>query len=129
MKTYKAWEAIKAIEENEKLEFKNECGLVIKYEDFVIRFFRGDKNVERYGIPDGEWTLIQNPVTFMEAIKAYNEGKTIKCTWLEEGSEQSCFYKPQEIFGNYSFSELIDNDRAIITQTEILKGKWYIEED
>lgn len=127
MKTYKTWEAIKAIEENEKLEFENSHGTIIKYENLVIRFFDKDgKNIKRYGIPlDTQWTLIQKPVTFMEAIEAYSKGKTIKCYLNTEDYDDAMAYVPDK---GSELGSLIDDCGCTITQTEILEGKWYIEE-
>jgi len=125
MKTYKTWEAIKAIEENEKLEFENSHGTIIKYENLVIRFFDKDgKNIKRYRMPlDTQWTLIQKPVPFMEAIKALNEGKNIYC---EIDSGKLHYQTGSSLNGYYA---VLDEFEGPITTKEILQGKWYIEED
>lgn len=138
MKTYKTWEALKMLEENRKAKFE----LVVKdssvdLENTILTLgakeyinFIENGTGKRIGgnvSIDDEWTLIQEPVPFMEAIKAYDKGKTIKCVF---GSYHGLsIYKPQFAFGDYKFSDLRDENEGPITQTEILEGKWYIEED
>ena len=73
--------------------------------------------IEAVNMPVG--TEIQKPISFMEALKAFNNGKTIRCIY--EGDEY--FYK----WGiGYM---LIDEDKNPISSTEILNGEWYIEGD
>lgn len=77
MKTYKTWEVIKMITENPKLKFRTYCSDVFKDENGYIVF----ENIDCIDGFDGnfkgneEWTLIQEPVDFMTAVKS---GKKIK---------------------------------------------------
>lgn len=76
------------------------------------------------GIPDdAKFIKEQKPVDFMTAIKAFDEGKTIEC--IVNGATES-IYKPYKEYG--SFQCLYDGSQLAITQTEILKGEWYIRE-
>ena len=61
------------------------------------------------------------PVTFMEAIKAYWDGKTIHHKY-NVGSGVS-EYIPQEDGGR-----LIDESGIAITASEIMEGDWFIKE-
>ena len=61
----------------------------------------------------------QKPVSFMKALKAFDNGKTIRCIY--EGDEY--FYKWGAGY------MLADEDKNPISSTEILNGEWYIEGD
>ncbi|MFR4584670.1 hypothetical protein [Clostridium cadaveris] len=77
MKTYKTWEVIKMLSENPNLKFRTYCSDVFKSENGYIVF----ENIDCIDGFDGnftgneEWTLIQEPVDFMTAVKS---GKKIK---------------------------------------------------
>jgi len=58
---------------------------------------------------------VETPVSFLEALKAYEEDKTIKCAVT--GYTRT--YTPQN-------KGLTDNMGAYITANEILNGQWYI---
>lgn len=60
---------------------------------------------------------------FMEAIKAYSEGKTIICKIENNKTE----FKPQELFTNDN--PILDEFEDGVTAKEILEGKWYIIND
>ena len=61
---------------------------------------------------------LQNPVSFIEAIKARYEGKTIKVVLRNN----------ERIYKDNS-AGLIDQNGGYLTPLEILEGKWYIEEE
>ena len=61
---------------------------------------------------------IQKPVSFMEAIKARCEGKTIKVVLRNN----------ERIYKDNS-AGLKDQNGGYLTPLEILEGKWYIEEE
>jgi hypothetical protein len=119
MKTYKTWEVIKLLTENPKLQFENDSyNSILKtdlkysaYLDLVNKGTFENKKLEIYLGLDHEWTLIKQPVSFMEAVKAFKEGKTIKSvcntSWDSYSPDQTDFME--------------------ITPEEILEGKWYIE--
>jgi len=60
-----------------------------------------------------------NKVSFMKAIQAYNEYKTIKCIWL------NCIYE-FEYKNNEANLINLEEDRLL---NLILEGEWYIKED
>lgn len=59
------------------------------------------------------------PVPFMEAVKAYHNGKTIRCTHIFFGERE---YKRQNDAG----SLMKDDIHMPISSDEILYGQWYI---
>jgi hypothetical protein len=75
-----------------------------------------------------EWELIQQPVPFIEAVKAYSEGKTIRC----ELQDRKHTYRPNEHtrlardYG-YEFKGAVLN--VGVSTKEIIEGQWFIEED
>jgi hypothetical protein len=126
MKKYKTWEVIKAMTENKDLRFKYNTG----YETGEIAVVRSDIRVVKCdgkpidthfelhtGFIGIEWELIQQPITFMEAVKAYSEGKTIRC----EIGEEARVYDYKVGYG------MTNIDHYAITVGEILNGKWYVE--
>lgn len=91
MKIYKTWEVIKALTESPKLRFKNNIGSIVttsndtnrivwekeekeKENDFVM--FNRAVNCDNLHI---EWTLVQQPISFMEAVKVYAEYAVALC--------------------------------------------------
>ena len=76
MKTYKTWEVYKMLTENPTLKFKDEFGycLMVVGKEFVMKDEEEDEDVVHNNIDD-KWTLVQNPVDFMTAVKS---GKKIK---------------------------------------------------
>ena len=146
MKKYKTWEVIKMLTENPTLIFKLENTgygmakirkMIIRNGYFHCVSYNHDCDRIEYSLGQGnfngnidissEWTLVQEPVSFMEAIKAYHEGKTIRCEYVEE----EFIYEPTE---EKKVSEQIgfiirDCDFSSVCTGEILEGKWYIEED
>jgi hypothetical protein len=105
-----------------------------------------DKNKRRFGIKSGdevirfdesgmcfkqnmnglnmfwEWELIPQNVSFMEAVKAYSEGKTIRCEWEGRTEKWESTYK-----NGSPYCGILENDGAICAK-EILNGVWYVEE-
>jgi len=142
MKKYSTSEAIAMLEKNPKLVFKAEvcvCGDIgtgkrvrmwvnscheIKIDGFSVG--------ARHGLnTNDEWELVQLPVDFITAVKAYSEGKTIRC---ETGNNEPSFYSREVAISVltgkkiYGSTCLIDNHGGTITTKEILEGTWYVEE-
>jgi hypothetical protein len=123
---YKTSEAIAMLEENPKLQFKSIPELymtpaVLKSDDYKgiqVTTLDGKWNV-CYRVND-TWELIQQPIPFMEAVKAYSEGKTIRC---EDSKWKTRIYEPCE-FSN----EMKDTIGFAVSPEEILEGKWYVED-
>ena len=93
---------------------KSMNGCVMGFDDGGINF-----EASRSGINlNSEWELVQQPIPFMEAVKAYSEGKTIRC----ESDCGSWQYKKE-------FSdEIKDTKHTAISTHEILEGTWYVED-
>lgn len=124
MKTYKTWEVIKMITENPNLKFRTYCSDAFKSENGYIVF----ENIDCIDGFDGnftgneEWTLVQEPVDFMTAVKS---GKKIKVEHLNaEGFEFSNKYETLFVI----FEELGKHLDSISIREILTEGKFYIEE-
>lgn len=130
-KTYKTWEIWQHAEQLEGKRFKllsyydeefgkGDIAVVVKYCKF---YGLGAEKFDRIRLIDltgfEEWELVQEPISFIEAIKAYSKGKTIKCKlpWM------ITIYKNQGLHN----SPLYDNNGRALSFIEILEGKWHIE--
>ncbi len=123
MKTYKTWEIIKALSENNSLEFKmsdiggNSVKLMKMNSDYCMNDniawdektpFEINRCTLQY-----EWELVQQPVDFMAAI---NSGKKIKSEYMTD----------------YDYVEDLMNTLSVLTEPFVLKvinGKWFIESE
>lgn len=116
MKTYKTWEVIKMISEDDSLEFKR-VGKDTKLwgsDSYLQGSFKGKFGVDGNVNLNGKWELVPKPVDFITAI---NSGKKIK------GEK-------------YISDEYIDieevvfelNRRTDIGILEAINGKWFIME-
>ena len=95
---------------------KSMNGCVMGFDDGGINF-----EASRSGINlNSEWELVQQPIPFMEAVKAYSEGKTIRC---ENSKWKTRIYEPCEIS-----SEIKDTKDVAVSQEEMLTGTWYVED-
>lgn len=104
---------------------KGEIAVVVEYFNF---YGLGAEKFSRIRLTDltgfEEWELIQESVPFLEAVKAYSKGKTIRCT-LPGDSIELIFKEHSECGYGGWFSS--DGDVPVSTR-HILDGKWYIEE-
>jgi hypothetical protein len=132
MKTYKAWQAIKMLSENPKLEF-NLYTDGEEHTDKSLRSIGSTVTVKAMGAYNDhlrietEWVLVQHLVRFMEAIEAYSKGKTIYC----EFNNRKYRYEPDVIRKCIVDEEgytVEDDTESSISTGEILNGKWFIEE-
>jgi hypothetical protein len=127
MKKYTTWEAIKMLSENSKLEF-NLYTNGEEHTDKSLRTIGSTVTVKAMGTYNDhlrietEWVLVQQPVSFMEAVKAYHEGKTIYSISIDNSVRNT--YSKQSAVSNY----LIDACGNTITSHEILSYKWFIED-
>lgn len=133
MKTYKTWEIIKMLSENPKLKFKKHSpgnsivlgAQVIGFSSF-LKLYRTDftdKTLNNNIKLDEEWTLIQEPVSFMEAVQS---GKKMECKHEKLYGDEDLGYKYNSLAtvlyllqSRYTSEEITN----IITE-----GKFYIEE-
>jgi hypothetical protein len=132
MKKYKTSEVIAMLEENPKLKFKN--GATALYVN-ASGYLEGENNgkcsldgnikifIHKHDIgifKTDEWELIQQPIPFLEAVKAYAAGKkTIRC-------ESSIGIKRYEYQG-ISNSPILDELGNAVSHLEILQGTWFVE--
>jgi hypothetical protein len=133
MKKYKTWEVIKMLEQNPSAEFKCQYGQKIGIKEGILKWDTGalfkiniegyaDESMRTAGTLDRfEWELIQPSVSFMEAVKAYSEGKTIRC----EINAEKYIYKP---LGEDCYNAVKDDENIAVSAKEILEGRWYVEE-
>jgi hypothetical protein len=131
MKKYKTWEITKALTENPNHEFKRVSdGMIFR----TSKQIENGKEVARYisqiTSPKGwadcvtlsdEWELIQQPIPFMEAVKACSEGKTIYCT-TKDGSSFTYAHR------GGLYGSLEERDGSGLSANEILNGVWYVED-
>jgi hypothetical protein len=86
MKKYSSWEVVKALTENPKLIFEGyifKNGIKTENKARVTVNENNEIWVLNYNKGCGfmttdEWTLIQQPIPFIEAVQAYAEGKTVE---------------------------------------------------
>ena len=118
---YKTWEAIKMLACNDKVQFRDESGYVIVNHYGMIRMRKPDTTETPVDFSlHSEWELVQQPVSFIEAVKAYSEGKKIRC---EDSKWKTRIYEPCE------FSNGMKDTRGIaVSPEEILEGIWYVED-
>jgi hypothetical protein len=133
MKKYNTGEAIAMLAENPELRFRDDIGSVIttskttkkivweknatqSEEDFIM--YNRALNCDNLHI---KWELIQQPIPFMEAVKAYSEGKTIRCEL--DGMRTQTY-----VWGTDSGFKNIRNNYGAVAAEEILNGKWYVED-
>ncbi|WP_143314544.1 hypothetical protein [Clostridium sp. HBUAS56017] len=112
---------------------KQEIGTKFKIECFDGELFHVEKSSTGFEFPnenqliitdriiDAKFILIQQPVSFMEAIKANQEGKVIK---VNIGARTYTYY-PRD---NKWFGLIAKETLGGLSTHEILEGKWYIEE-
>ncbi len=102
-------------------EFATTCGRV-HYKDGRLRWVHTQHTfaIDHYNLRH-RWRRVPEQVDFMVALKAYNNGETIVCKWLE--GEYSYSRKCNKYMG------IVDDNKRAITASEILEGEWYIEEE
>jgi hypothetical protein len=132
MKKYTTLEAISAIAKDKNKVF--ETITCINTKEQITSFYNGSqleigwlRTRETLSLTETvmgyEWELIQEPVDFLTAVKAYSEGKTIRC---ELNGMVPQTYKPLN-FGEYKSMKSQIN--SAISAKEILYGTWTIVED
>lgn len=79
-----------------------------------------DRNYRLYVSDNTELEKIPQPVSFMEAVKAYSEGETVECKTIPYGTEK---YIPSE----RSLDDVLRSSGGHIRVKEILHGEWFIK--
>ncbi len=110
MKTY---EVIKKLMEDSTMKFMDESGRVIGFHSGLISFFDKDLNfieMAYFGYVEHNWQLVKQPVTWQEAIQAWNDGEVVKVitTHLD-----------------YVFSPI---EKMELWPVMIQNGTWYVED-
>lgn len=130
IKTYKTWEAIKMLTENNKLKFKlkdkdntpilSNGTLFASQFGFIHANFPENAKMEFQGNVsiDARWTLIQKPVNFKEAIRSWADGKTVKCTHCGRTF----------IYVGLKHKVMVDEKGEPLSKADINYGTWYIEQ-
>lgn len=104
---------------NPEQQYETDCGKVhyiegvLKWVDSRCVFSINHRTLKL------KWRKAPEPVEFMTALRAYNDGKTIIC---KSGSNKSVYSRKHSYFG------LVDDDKNAIVPVEILDGEWYIED-
>jgi len=123
MKTYKTWEVIKMLSENNDLEFKTNIGNVSlkEIDDCKEMVWEEGTPFEiNYYTLCYEWELIQEPVLFEDALKAFMNGQAVTCELMRNKAR----YRKLDING-----VLIDEEGDAISAKEILEGAWFVESE
>jgi hypothetical protein len=135
-KKYLTSEAIAMLEKNPSAKFttkilKDTCEMRADHQGYILTHFSGKlEGFEGNVQIDTEWELIQQSIPFMEAVKAYSEGKPVDC----EICGKVWHYNPNSIPKDSSLGyHLVVTNKCgtspSITTEEILRGKWTIAED
>lgn len=118
-KEYSLDEAIKMLKVNSKLKFETvgQNDSSILYADMdTLRCIDKKNKIETHIYLTDKWILVQQPVSFIEAI---NSGKQIRCEgWTEYR------YMSLECVINVLNVEADEEE-----QRKAINGKWYIKED
>ena len=117
MKEFSFTEVIARIKEGQTYKVTNEVYNIqlIKRDSSSIKVIH--ENGYAVNIMDNcKFTLMQEPVPFMEAIKAFSKGTNIRCEL-----NNSNFY--------YRDGVLKEVNGFTVGTCEILQGKWYLEEE
>lgn len=125
MKTYATWEVIKMLTENNYLKFrilnKKVCTQTISINIYknLITSCKGCNGEKSCGLStDDKWVLVQEPVSFMEAIKSK---KKIR---VEHPLLNTEYFVLDDMLDKLCRTFLNKDIIDILTN-----GKWYIKED
>ena len=132
---YKTWEVMKMLEENPKRKFESHYAgekQTIELNEngyFYFKIFKGNGEMQPSNMPAGgfngnvsigyEWEEVRQPVHFIEAVKAYADGKTITC----EVGKNKYIYKD-----GFNGSPMRDQKDYGVCPNEILNGTWFVAE-
>jgi hypothetical protein len=127
-KKYKTSEAIAMLEQNPRLRFN--CVANGVPGELRVGVNGAISYIDNLAIYN-QWELIQQSVDFLTAVKAYSEGKTIRCEFIGyNGKKYTAIYDDKK--ENSKYNQLVDNNSDIVSDPvcceEILNGTWYVEE-
>lgn len=123
----KTSEMIAMLEGNPKLRFRRKSWRVLKKQagvdiDDSIGLWHPDgkhSGITLY-IKQDDWEIIQQPVTFAEAMKAFAEGKNVRAEGCPGNPCDSECCKGERLYRA--------GTRLIICHNEMAHAKWFIEE-
>lgn len=126
MKKYTMIEMLNEIRANPKKEFRSiptraleEPIHAVMVDDCIYFKNSSDKHIPiYYACLTWRWEEVKKPVTFMEAVKAFDSGQDIYCVY----KEVSHYYKRGVGVG------LLDQIDHPVDSAQILDGEWYIED-
>ena len=114
-------QAIAKLEENQKLKFKDQYGIIASLNEDGYLVLERNGNTKSLGLllkvassqrlPADNWGLIQEPVDFMTAYKAWQDGKTIRLQTRD---------------GEFKFAKGIKD--FYVSMSDIEYGRWFIED-
>ena len=134
MKEYTTLEIIEEIMQDHKLEFEANSTFIpnkICMGLFNRIVWKHNNQVLPMSVNvfNTKWTKVQQPVSFMDAVKAYHEGKKIKCVLDDFELIFNFDRNTTKRYGRSILGTLTTTyDYSSITTREILEGAWYIEE-
>ena len=125
MKTHSLLNVLLKLKTNRPIKFRRiSDGLIISADE------KGDLNWEsgykKFNFDD-KFELVQEPVTFQEAVKAFAEGKTIRCEL--EGVGEYCDTYKRDGLSNIGGYDVQNVNGVAVGSTEILNGRWFIKEE
>ncbi|WP_443660539.1 hypothetical protein [Clostridium algidicarnis] len=117
MKTYKTWEVIKMLSENNDLEFKTNIGNVsLKeidgYGEIIAWEDETPLEINAYTL-GFTWELVQHPVDFITAI---NNGERIKSAYSDDYNSVE---ETMSLLGGLT-------EKTVL---KVLNGEWFIESE
>ena len=126
MKFMKTWEVLKELTENPNKRFRLpswEDGRYITATNtgLIVNEILELANVSRLKV---DWEILPQEVTWQEALEAWANGKTVKCT--ARGYDN--IYQKYDVVDDCDDSFLLDEVGNPLDAYEILEGKWYILE-
>lgn len=122
----KTWEMIKELTENPKKKFKSldgyeasvtEQGLLSLFNDVKVDIDESILILDKGNFKADDWTEVKQPVSLLEALQAWADGKTITCKTVGK-----------KFIYTGDCGSLKDEDGASVIPDEILNGVWYIGE-
>lgn len=127
MKEYTTWDMIKEITEDPEKKFepiqlkdKGKDDVVEMHDGYLIWGWSMEPVELSYKVLNYTWVEVKEPVSFMDAIKAFHEGQCIYCIY----DNTKLYYERRAGEG----SKIKDHFGHPPTSGEILKGEWYIED-
>lgn len=132
MRKYETWEVVKLLTENHNLKFQtsgwdmtyltvieNKIALADKNGFWDVQERKASRfDVSNYLTLDNKWTLLQEPVSFIQAVES---DRPVRVVHKEIKNFEDYISMPQLL------SILVSAYSQHVVKNVILNGKWYIE--